>query len=336
MMKSIVALFFLVFGAAAFSAPSTGYQATASVDTLKMMLWWLPENTETVVVTRDPFKLSRIDPDSPSVELRQYFQYEPMGYLPPKKEKFYDQFLGQTVLLAIDGSRHFRAPKNLGSMLYEGCQIIQFQEGFDASKEALVKLLKADAKEVREIAGQQVFVFEERLENDLWHFYIALPQKNLYLCATDEKFLQETLSRMQKKAVKRALPEQLPEWNYVNMQAPFWGLRHFERLNVLHDPSSPFAGKGIQFNAPDQQAIGLAYTYDPNQDKDIKLHYLTGNNAMSNQLQKYWSPSDYELKPTIRSLHPGVFEIALTPNGIEQTSTFLLLFFGAFGHGVYI
>ena len=58
------------------------------------------------------------------------------------------------------------------------------------------------------------------------------------------------------KKGNRALPDDLPEWKYVNTDLQFWGIRHFDRTQAKLDPSSPFGGQKSA-NDADGQAIHL-------------------------------------------------------------------------------
>lgn len=82
---------------------------------------------------------------------------------------------------------------------------------------------------------------------------------------------------MNRKGQRRALPEHLPEWSYVDIQAQFWAVRHYERNDYTRDPSSPISGLKRPYNILDKEAIGLVYSFDPNRTNIIRIKYLSSN-----------------------------------------------------------
>lgn len=156
-----------------------------SLESIDDVLWWLPEDTETVYVVRGPFKVTPpIDEPPPSVPALEYadlaLRTSHLGILQTiDKGRFHAPLVGRSVLFCIQGSRRFRPPTQLGGMLYEGCDIIILQDGLGPSRALLMRQLKSKARQVQSIAGQQVMVFEERLEDDTWKFFVALPAPNV-------------------------------------------------------------------------------------------------------------------------------------------------------------
>ena len=64
-------------------------------------------------------------------------------------------------------------------------------------------------------------MFREQLEDDVWTTFVAFSKPNIAVAATNEEYLREVLARINGKRGARALPETLPEWEYVNSQAAF-------------------------------------------------------------------------------------------------------------------
>jgi hypothetical protein len=121
-------------------------------DVVRDVLWWFPEDTETVTVARREFKAEEIDLHSPPGDLTHAFSLVSVStFLALQDSKFYSQLHDQTVLLSVEGSRRFRAPTALGGMLYEGCTAIFFERGFTRIRESLSKSLQANANEIMEV-----------------------------------------------------------------------------------------------------------------------------------------------------------------------------------------
>jgi len=240
------------------------------------ILWWLPPNTETVIVARGPFKLPVL-PEEPNRQYDKILQLMTLGALTGLKEgSFYQRLVGRTVSLAVEGSRRFREPSGLGEMPYEGCAIILFQVDLGLTGVALMKALEAAALRQREVRGHRVMIFEEKMESDTWTILVAHPKPNVLLCATDEGYLSEVLNRMGAREKPRALPETLPEWKHLDVNAPFWALRHYDRENASSDPSSPLTTQKAA-NVPDDQGVGLVFEYNPSRGKVARVKYLSAN-----------------------------------------------------------
>src|SRR5262245_54756373 len=237
--------------------------------------------------------------------------YGPLSMI--QRGKFLKPIIGQTVMLSVEGSRKFRPPANLGSMMYEGCHVLVFDQDFSAVRDSFIKLLETQAKEVQELASHQVMVFEQKLERDLWKIFITSPQPYVVLCATDQGYLNEMLNRISLKAKNRALPESLPEWKQVDTTAQFWAVRHYDKENALRDKTSPLHGKQAAANAPDNQAIGITLTYNPNREKEIRIIYLSGNSKAALTAGSTWNPGSYKLNEKISSSEPGIVKIEINP-----------------------
>ena len=83
------------------------------------------------------------------------------------------------------------------------------------------------------------------------------------------------LARMKGAKGERALPDSLSEWKYVNKQAQFWGLRHFDKGKASEDPTSPFGGRKSD-NLPDDEAVGLTYQCNLSKERNAILIYFSG------------------------------------------------------------
>jgi hypothetical protein len=182
-----------------------------------------------------------------------------------------------------------------------------------------------------------VLRFDEKREEDQWKIYVTLPKENLLLVATDQAFLTETLTRMNTRSVKRALPPDLPEWKYVNLQAPFWGIRHYARKDFLNDPSSPLAGEEKDYNIPDKEGIGFVYSFDPDHAPEVRIKYLsTSKSAAVLMLTRhYWSQASEEHELKIQSSESGVDISFVLDNSVPDFMIPFLLM-AALGHGAYI
>jgi hypothetical protein len=133
----------------------------------------------------------------------------------------------------------------------------------------------------------------------------------------------------------------LPEWKYVNKQAQFWGLRHFDRTQADEDPTSPFVG-GKSENVPDDAAIGLTYQSDPSNERKATLTYLSGARAEIRKIEEGRFPTSAEpearagLHIQYRELEPGVIQSTYDLSYSEPLFWFFFVFMDDMGHGIYV
>jgi len=321
----------------------------ASSQTIDQALKWFPADTESIAVARGPFALSTPhepewtpktwDPNHPishrEIELR--FENQPLLLFSFKKELLLSKLQGKRLSFVIEGSRGFRRPKGLGLAPFEGCAIASFLDGVGNDK-ALRRAIAGGAMRQERIQGVQAFIFEERLEEDIWTSYVVFSGDNIILVASNRGYLDEMLSRMKEAEPDRALPADLPEWKFVNPSLPYWGLRHFDRNGVQTDPSSPFHSNWLTDEA-DPQAIGIVYAYDPQHPGVALITYLSGDAGIATVHAKRsplnWNaPETVGLNISVRPAATGVLVGEYNLGKIESTDSFFLYLGAMMGHAV--
>jgi hypothetical protein len=310
---------------------------------IQEILWWLPEDTETVSVARGPFKVAKPGEPSEDMSPTDYIglalSQVPLGYLEIIKDgAFLKHFIGRTVSYYIEGSRRFRAPTSLGGMRFEGCSIIMLEQDLP-ERTALLNQMASQAKVFHSIEGHRVVEFEKKLEEDTWKLLFAMPAPNVLMCATNQEFLADVLNRMTHRGVKRALPETLPEWKHINTEAKFWAVRHYDADEAKNDPSSPLSGEQSAANWPDTQAIGIVFEFDPARSKVATVRYLSRNEkglkSFSDLMKKASYPGQ-DFKPQFHQTEPGIVEMAVSLVEDEQAGMFLFVLIMLLGHGVFV
>jgi hypothetical protein len=332
------------FGQATDTQPQTGSRQVG----LKEVLSWLPGDTESVMAANGPFPF----PDSgglewndseqqlPFAELELRMRILPLGLFDLKNGGLAKRLKGKEVTLAVEGSRHFRSPAALGGVRYEGCEIIVFNSAIILDRASFMRNAAATAVRSENVAGLKVTVFEELQENDVWTTFVGFPRNNTVLVATNADYLRTVLVRMAHASEPRALPEDLPEWKYVNTSAPVWGLRHYQRLNADLDPTSPFSGQHAA-NVPDDSAVGLGFWFEP-VGRMAHVIYISANKDARQVLQSYLgladaeSASPRELQLRLRELAPSVIEGSVELSPAEVFSRFLLGLLAMLGRAVYL
>jgi len=294
---------------------------------LNEFLWWFPSDTETLLVAQGPFEITEPlgEEDFPlDAKLREWLT---AGLAQ-------QQLVGRKILLAVEGSRHFREPSGFGVMPHEGCNIILFEESLGG----LFESLEEDAVRVKNIQGHDVIIFEGKSEQDIWTIFLVQLRPNLLLYATDESYLKELLSRVDHGASKRALPPDLPEWEYVDTGQQFWAIRHYDKAWAKFDPSSPLAKEKTPI---DNKAIGLVFSFDPRRSKMAKVKHLSENENADKIVTAWWTPSSEtgpfrKVRPSICLLKPGVVQVEVNVTDLETATDFFFVLFWFLGHGVYL
>jgi hypothetical protein len=312
----------------------------------EQVLSWLPADTETVIAANGPFQFPDLNPEGDVVgpvkesdDIADAFKAIPLGLFGLKKRILLKYFKGK-VLFALEGSRDFRVPSGLGEGQFQGCGVAVFAEDVRASAGSFLEENSAAVLRTEQIEGQQVTVFQETLENDTWTTFVAFPKPNIAIAATNEEYLQQVLARINGKRGERALPEGLPEWKYVNTHAGFWALRHYDKKGASIDPSSPFAG-GNAGMLSDDQAVGLAFNFDPSRSKTATITYLSGDKKILANVQEHLFPAVSE--PGVREMHiryreiaPGVVEGSFDLEHIESAEVFGFVLVMLLGHMVAV
>ena len=334
------------------------------------LLWWLPADTESVVTARGPFVLpipsekdeSRNEVRVSQSEILEEFEQQALELLYSLSVDPATRLRGAMVTLAMQGSRHFRAPlPSLEVMDFEGCSIVVFDDRFGERGNHLMQVLAKSATEKKTLGDTRVLVFHEKPEGSERDYFLALPRSNVLLAANNLSYLQEVLQRMMERSTTRALPDQLPEWRFLDPSARFWGLRHYDRSQAEKDPTSPF-GDDRTFADADPKAIGILFALEPNNQKRGVLTYFTGDQIKIRNLFAAGTSTeealltDHEVitrdrgvtvedpnpekglkdRVELRNPGPGVLERLYTVDRRETLSYFIFYMEVLLGRGMYL
>lgn len=350
----ILPLWFLIvtFGAggAQRESPAAERGIRGSI-TLNQVLSWLPLDTESVLVANGPFWMSNFrlaengstDGRVTIGELDKRFEGMVLALFNTHQDILEKHLEGEKVSFAMEASRHFRSPKGLGEAPFQGCALAIFKDDIRDRREAFMRDSAPTALRVEEIEGHKVAIFREQLEQDVWTTLVTFPQPGVVLVATDEHFLRQVLSRMhdEEGQTGRALPDTLPEWKYVQQDAKFWGLRHYDHQQAYNDPTSPFGGRKAA-NIADDNAIGLTYESNPAMARKATLTYLTGTGVDLGEIEKKRFPaaSDAEgiadLHIQYEQLAPGIMRSTYKLDHTKPTEFFFFVLMGNMGHAIYL
>ena len=310
---------------------------------VEQALSWLPSDTETVSAANGPFLVPDLSWDprekpngNGSDEIADTFRSIPVALIGFKKGFMSKYLREEKVLLALEGSRNFRFPTGLGEGPFQGCGIVVFAGDITASVDSFRNDSSSATLRTEQIEGQQVSVFQEKLEEDTWTTFVAFPKPNIAVAATNEEYLREVLARINGKRGERALPENLPEWKYVNRNAAFWAVRHYDKMGASTDPTSPFAAKSY-LTLRDDQAIGLTFSFDPDKSKTATVTYLSADKnilpiVQKNLFQVEYEPGGREMHIRYREILPGIVEGSYDLDHIESGEVFNFFLMALLGH----
>jgi len=328
---------------------SLAAQKASSADepSVEQVLSWLPADTEMVTVSHGPFLFQAVkdsqNTQGPAVsdqELTQTFETLPLNLFGIKKGLLTQRLIGKHIVLAVEGGRHFRPQTGLGMMLYEGCSIAFFSEDLTEAMRTFPQDTQSSYQRIEKIQDLQIPVFEERLEEDTWTTFVAIPDRHTIIVASNLDYLTELLARFHGKKGIRALPPNLPEWKYVDTKARFWGLRHYDRTQAHFDPSSPLAAyTALSFH--DDQAIGVTTVFNSGKGHTAIVTYLSADPSLAKNpaatligMDEY--PDAKGLNPKYMELAPGVVQGSYSLEHPDSFSFFVFILMAILGHVINV
>ena len=132
---------------------------------------------------------------------------------------------------------------------------------------------------------------------------------------------------------KRALPEELPEWQWIDVSAPFWTLRHYRR-DAQKDPTSPFSESNM-VGGRDTEALGV--TAHVNADgRTVVAHYVSRAASAEQTARRIWHHPGERVEPEFRRVGTNAVEVRLVAATDEHLSTFFFFLIAAIGHAIYL
>jgi hypothetical protein len=359
--RLILALCVFAICAAASTAQEGKSKKSAAPPTedFSRILSWFPADTETIVVANGTFSMPDLSPREttelpPLIEsvddLKEDFEALPLGLLGFKSDLLSSRLQGQKITFAIEGARHFRNPEGLGTAPFEGCSLAVFARDISDRTSAFLANSAKAALPSEQIEDQKIAVFQEILGSDTWTIYVDFPKPNMALACTNRDFLREVLVRMRGARGAMALPDQLPEWKYIDTRARFWGFRHFDKSQEQAQPQtaaqsqsnddSPFTDADAASNR-DAQATGITFRFDPNKSRTAVVTYFSADAAVLKELKAgELSGGDEAAVKNLRiefsELAPGIVAITYDLESPDSVNLFRLILGASLGHSIFL
>jgi hypothetical protein len=201
------------------------------------LLWWLPEDTESLVVARAP--VGKEDPKAVRAVARQMGAFLEIEQAP---------FKGEAVAFTIHASRRFRSPEGIGAWEGERAVLVVFDKPLGGAGEAWKDAVLADhglgiaeKATIENLRDHEVVVVRTRNPNDPSRTdvaYMTVVDRAVMISSNSRGFLDALLARKLARPTRRAFPPGLPEWGLVDTSRPVWALRHYVQMPDPGDPSS--------------------------------------------------------------------------------------------------
>jgi hypothetical protein len=284
--------------------PAAAGDETPSIilpDDIEQVLWWLPAETEAVVVSRGQPPIPEFQqptPQPPSAARKATI--EPVaGYGYPKTEYPYEDLVANHCIEPLvyfqglyPGDERYRlinahygrktATLFVKAVWWENkasretCDIVVFR---DNMAERLLTSLGAFPSVPRRLGN--VPVLEIDLNNGVipqeQPRWLAAPRPNVFVTTTSLELLKSIVERMTHRGATRALPPELPEWRYVDLEAPAWGIRHYQPAIATKDDSS--------MRKWDSNAKGLVFFGGEEPTPHLVLRYLSSSEDSAARFQ---------------------------------------------------
>lgn len=309
----------------------------------KECLGWIPPRTETTVAVKGPFAVVARDLSAKTEPFAHQLEAAALAPLFAIREGKYGHALrGETVLLALEGAFHFRAPFREGVSLYDGCHILVFDGKFAAVGDEFMRTVKEDSDRTYESSRHAVFAFDEEWSDNRWELLICRPRIDVLLVATSRNYLSSVLSAMERDSNERQAWQKvradLPEWEHLDLQARFWAFRHYDPGNSTHDITSPLlrtdlSGLLESDGIRDPKAVGMTFSYDPAKPRIAQIRYLSPNPERANIVKRRWLMPD-KTTAVIQESNQNRVDIAFELDSPPKAEQFLYLLAAELGHGL--
>ena len=303
---------------------------------VRSLLAWLPTDTETLVVNQRPMALEDIEAMREKRSMGNFLEWwSSGGFLFSIQNGVHTKHLKNArISMVIEGARSFRRPAKFGLMRYQGCHILSFKDDLGDEGVAFLSALNAHATDIRQIAGQAVLVLTESYNADTWTLFITQPQPNVLIFATDEGYICEVIRRSRGINEQRAFPENISEWSNVDIRAPIWAIRHYNKEDKTEDPSSPFFDGPSAFRIPDHHAIGITMSIYPSK-RVAQVFYLSDNQYAKGIASSLCSIArNVQPVPSARTNVKGIHSVRLLLERDGDRETFIMSLLAALGHGI--
>jgi hypothetical protein len=202
----------------------------------------------------------------------------------------------------------------------QGALVLQFDPATNDQVRKFFESCRKKATKNIELVSQPVAVFSFAKGRETRTYLLTQPRPGLVILATNESYLEDTLKRTGGTSKKRALPAELPEWKFVDVNAAIWAIRHYRKDSADNDPTSPLSSTHLAKDNNDNTAVGFVFWYNPDADKTMQARYMSGSNMADEIASKTWNYPYEDFKTKVKKGVPGVVQITLELDTKETDS----------------
>lgn len=284
-------------------------QSKSSPDVMEILKWF-PADTNAVTVANGPFPLSDLrelehllqnDEGPPRVfnddQLRKIFQIPALTPWARYHTQMTKQLLGERVLVAVEGFRPGEPDQRP-----EWCTVLVFER--ESIRDKLLSSAAGPPLVPEDINGHGLVVIEDKSDKDgTPSLIVGLPGTNVLIVSESLGFLKSVLARARGETGPRALPENLPEWLYVDRKATFWALGHVSGIKEESDQESDTNGdfwkklKGATISFDPATRTGrMVFVFD---DPNVFQEFAKEHHADSIEDEDAGNTTYREIKPGV-------------------------------------
>jgi hypothetical protein len=288
---------------------------------IENVLGWLPQNTMCISVAQPPFTVRSLslEDTAPNSVLQTWFLW-PM--LQGGNDSIVLKMHSTDILLCIDGQMEWR--QNPGSdEIHEGHwehSNFIFLRPDSSRDERIAKHIAGISSKSYKDHGVTIYEISWKKEDTSekmgpLKYQVCMPKPGLLIFTTDNASLQHILMQMHapERNTQSCLLMKSPEWNCVNQNEPYWGIRRY----LASDVTSPSNNKNGF--ALDPGADGIAFEYSPAR-RAVTFKYLSTNTGIKKIAETFFClDSLIDSTITIKKANPSV---ATTHIGDERSKKY--------------
>lgn len=282
---------------------------------LTRLIRWLPDETESLIVTRG----SKCDFDGRE-DFDPVFPCGSEGALSViRAHRFQKRLKDMRIIMAVHASCRFSAPNvDRAQVKYAGCQLVLFEQEITASADKLLGDMAADADGSFRIGGRHVVRFKEEWHRQDWTFLVCFPLPKVLVVATDEQYLRELIGRMDQPTSVNFLHDERLETEVTrSADAHVLAVRRYKEPSL--ELEIPRGARGFVFRYVDPKTAGITF--------------LTAQSTKANAVRDIWRLfPPISTNPDVMAIEDGVFEVRHAISEQENWDGFWLLLMWRLGH----
>jgi len=311
------------------SSPEAVARAPVLPVDIERIVWWLPEDTESLLVSRGKVPCRQPPPGGMSAEPIVPFIVDATHSAPvadlvageciaPLDElsvrlptRVHDELMKQ----AYTGARavwFVKAARWDEAGLPETCNIVVFRDNTGRwLRDRLTATVPTFRQEIEGVLVAKINLHNGTVLPPKYRWFAAFWPGG-FVCTNSEGLMKTLIHRFKQRGRKRALGPELPEWRWVDTRAPAWGIRHYRKQTMAFDRYSM-----LQY---DPQAVGLVMFCGDKPAPFVALRYLSnspdGGERFMRKVAEWQAvvPVRREFLQRMRAIGAGTFEERMRVN----------------------